>query len=136
MSHKPYPQNPILVVDDEEGILLSIDTTLQLAGISNVITCSDSRQVLAIVKQRTPSVILLDLNMPHVDGEAILEEITTSSPSTPVIIITGRIDTDTAVDCMKSGAFDYIVKPVEENRLLSSVKKVCNLTSSTKKTWP
>lgn len=123
MTNEPYPINPILVVDDEEGILFSIDTTLQMAGISNVLTCSDSRQVMPIVQQRTPSVLLLDLNMPHVDGETILEKVSTQYPEIQVIIITGRIDTNTAVDCMKSGAFDYIVKPVDENRLLASVKK-------------
>ncbi|MGB3224294.1 MAG: sigma-54 dependent transcriptional regulator [Desulforhopalus sp.] len=123
MSRRPYPSDPILVIDDEEAILLSIDTTLQLAGINNVLTCADSRQVMAIIKQRPPSVILLDLNMPHVDGEAILDQITSQNFHIPVIIITGRIDAETAVECMKSGAFDYIVKPVDENRLIASVKK-------------
>ena len=123
MSKRPYPLNPILVIDDEEAILLSVDTTLQLAGMNNVLTCSDSRQAMAIIKQRPPSVILLDLNMPHVDGEAILEQITSQNQRIPVIIITGRIDAQTAVECMKSGAFDYIVKPVDENRLIASVKK-------------
>lgn len=123
MSRRPYPSDPILVIDDEEAILLSIDTTLQLAGINNVLTCADSRQAMAIIKQRPPSVILLDLNMPHVDGEAILDQITSQNLHIPVIIITGRIDAETAVECMKSGAFDYIVKPVEENRLIASVKK-------------
>ncbi len=123
MSNKPYPSKPVLVVDDEAGILLSIDTTLQLAGMNNVITCSDSRQVMAIVRQRMPSVILLDLNMPHVDGETILEHVNSEHPEIPVIIITGRIDAETAVNCMKSGAFDYIVKPVDENRLLATVEK-------------
>jgi DNA-binding NtrC family response regulator len=123
MNRRPYPSDPILVIDDEEAILLSIDTTLQLAGINNVLTCADSRQAMAIVKQRPPSVILLDLNMPHVDGEAILDQITSQNLHIPVIIITGRIDAETAVECMKSGAFDYIVKPVDENRLIASVKK-------------
>ncbi len=123
MSRRPYPTHPILVVDDEEGILFSIDTTLQLAGITNVLTCSDSRQVMSIVQRRTPSVVLLDLNMPHVDGEAILDRIAVRYPEIPVIIITGRIDAETAVDCMKTGAFDYIVKPVDENRLLATVRK-------------
>lgn len=123
MSKKPYPLEPILVIDDEEAILLSVDTTLQLAGMNNVITCADSRQAMAIIAQRPPSVILLDLNMPHIDGEAILDQITTETPHVPVIIITGRIDAETAVECMKSGAFDYIVKPVDDNRLIASVKK-------------
>jgi len=123
MSRRPYPTHPILVVDDEEGILFSIDTTLQLAGINNVFTCSDSRQVMSIVQRRAPSVVLLDLNMPHVDGEAILDRIAVRYPEIPVIIITGRIDAETAVDCMKTGAFDYIVKPVDESRLLATVRK-------------
>ncbi len=53
----------------------------------------------------------------------ILEQITSLNQHIPIIIITGRIDAETAVECMKSGAFDYIVKPVDENRLIASVKK-------------
>ena len=123
MSRRPYPADPVLVIDDEESILLSVDTILQLAGMNNILTCSDSRQAMAIIKQRSPSVVLLDLNMPHVDGEAILDQITSQNPQIPIIIITGRIDAETAVECMKSGTFDYIVKPVDENRLIASVKK-------------
>jgi DNA-binding NtrC family response regulator len=123
MNPKLYPSDPILVIDDEEAILLSVDTILQLAGMNNVRTCSDSRQAMAIVEQRPPSVILLDLNMPDLNGEAILDQIAGQYPHIPIIIITGRIDAETAVLCMKSGAFDYIVKPVDENRLIASVKK-------------
>lgn len=123
MSHSPFPSSPILVIDDEEAILLSVDTTLQLAGFDNVLTCSDGRQAIPIVRQRSPSVILLDLNMPNVDGEEILKKITSQFPTIPIIIITGRIDAETAVDCMKLGAFDYIVKPVDENRLIATIRK-------------
>lgn len=123
MNERLYPPDPILIIDDEEAILLSVDTILQLAGMNNVRTCSDSRQAMAIIGQRPPSVILLDLNMPHVNGEAILDQITGQYANIPIIIITGRIDAQTAVLCMKSGAFDYIVKPVDENRLVASVKK-------------
>ena len=123
MNDRVYPPDPILIIDDEEAILLSVDTILQLAGMNNVRTCSDSRQAMAIIEQRPPSVILLDLNMPHVNGEAILDQITGQYDNIPIIIITGRIDAQTAVLCMKSGAFDYIVKPVDENRLIASVKK-------------
>lgn len=127
--NRTYPHDPILVIDDEEAILLSIDTILQMAGISNVITCADSRQALALVEQHTPSVVLLDLNMPHVNGEAIIEQLTCHYPRIPVIVITGRIDAETAVDCMKSGAHDYIVKPVEEERLLLAVRKGLQATA-------
>lgn len=123
MSTTRHPQQPILLIDDEEAILLSVDTILQFAGMSNVITCSDSREVMAIMRKRTPSVVLLDLNMPHIGGEALMEQITANFPQVPVIIITGRIDTDTAVQCIKAGAFDYIVKPVNESRLITSINK-------------
>src|SRR3989339_2258800 len=104
MNERLYPPDPILIIDDEEAILLSVDTILQLAGMNNVRTCSDSRQAMAIVAQRPPSVILLDLNMPHLNGEAILDQLTGQYPNIPIIIITGRIDAGTAVVCMKSGA--------------------------------
>ena len=119
----PYPAQPILIIDDEESILLAIDTTLQLAGMNNVSTCADSRQAMAMIERHHPSVVLLDLNMPHVNGEAIQERILATYPHLPVIIITGRIDAETAVQCMKTGAFDYLVKPVDEERLVTVVGK-------------
>ena len=115
------PPDPILVIDDEQSILLSVDTILQMSGFNHILTCADSRQAMAIIEQRTPSVILLDLNMPHINGETLIEKITPLYPNLPIIIITGKIDAETAVDCMKSGAFDYIVKPVDEERLLAAV---------------
>jgi len=112
---------PILVIDDEESILLSIDTTLQLAGFNNVICCNESRQALALLQNRSPSCVLLDLNMPHLDGQSLLPRIHADYPDTPVVIITGTIDVDTAVHCMKSGALDYLVKPVDESRLVTAI---------------
>lgn len=131
MSLRQQPIHPIFVIDDEESILLSVDTILQMAGYNNVITCSDSRQAMTIVEQRKPSVVLVDLNMPHLNGEAIIEKLTAYHPRIPIIVITGRIDAETAVDCMKSGASDYIVKPVEEDRLLDSVKNALRPTDTT-----
>ena len=123
MNEKKNPQNPILIIDDELSILLAIDTTLQLAGFDNVITCQDSREVMDILKEQNIEVLLLDLNMPHVDGERLLDKINSEYPDIPIIIVTGAVDVETAVRCMKSGAFDYVVKPVEEGRLLSAVTR-------------
>ena len=119
----PYPHDPVLIIDDEEAILLSFDTILQMAGITNVITCSDPRKAMGLVAEKVPCLVLLDLNMPHINGEAIIDEITSRYPRVVIIVVTGRIDAETAVDCMKSGAADYLVKPVEEERLLEAVKK-------------
>ena len=123
MSQQTTTSPVILVVDDEEAILLSIDTTLRMAGWNEILTCSDSRQVLGILQGRRVDMILLDLNMPHLGGEDLLLQINRDLPQVPVIVVTGAMEVDTAVHCMKSGAFDYIVKPVEEARLLSAVTR-------------
>jgi DNA-binding NtrC family response regulator len=121
MAPPGKPALPIVAIDDEKAILLAIDTTLRLAGFDNVVTCQESRQALEILRRRQASVVLLDLNLPHLDGETLLPQISAEFPDIPIIIVTGTIDVDTAVRCMKSGAFDYIVKPVEESRLLAAI---------------
>ena len=118
---KAYPL--ILLVDDEPAILVSIDTTLQMAGMNHILTCSDSREVPAILEEQPIDIILMDLNMPHVGGEDLLSRIAREKPDIPIIIVTGAMDVETAVRCMKSGAFDYVVKPVEEGRLISAVTR-------------
>lgn len=123
MNEKTNPLNPILIIDDELSILLAVDTTLQLAGFNNIITCQDSREVNQIMQNQNIEAVLLDLNMPYVDGETLLDRIRQEYPDIPVIIVTGALDVDTAVNCMKVGAFDYVVKPVEEGRLLSAVSR-------------
>ena len=112
---------PIVVIDDEFPILLAVDTTLQMAGLKQVITCSDSREAMELLDRHGASIILLDLNMPFVDGETLMPKIMEQHPDVPIIIITGTIDIETAVKCMKAGAFDYIVKPVDESRLVTAV---------------
>ena len=122
--NKPAKAAPvILLVDDEPAILLSIDTTLQMAGINHIVTCGDSREVPEILDSRPIDIILLDLNMPHVNGEDLLSRITREKPDIPIIVVTGAVEVETAVRCMQSGAFDYVVKPVEEGRLISAVTR-------------
>jgi len=116
-----HPRHPVMIVDDEESILLAVDTTLRMAGFNHVITCNDSRSVLEKLDKQPIEVVLLDLNMPHVHGERLLDEISRDYPEIPVIIVTGAVDVETAVRCVKAGAFDYVVKPVEEERLLTAV---------------
>ncbi len=114
---------PILIVDDEPQILLAVDTTLRMAGMDNIITISDSRDVIRQMERQVPCLIILDLNMPHINGERLLKIVRKTYPKIPVIILTGAIDVETAVKCMKIGAMDYVVKPVEEDRLIAAVKQ-------------
>lgn len=123
MTISPHPPNPIMIVDDEASILLAIDTTLQIAGISNTITCEDSRQVMDLMAKQPIETMLLDLNMPNIDGHRLLDDICREYPDIPVIIVTGAVDVETAVRCIKAGAFDYIVKPVETDRLITAVNR-------------
>lgn len=118
-----YPQNPILLVDDEPEILEGCEFILQSHGFDNVITCQDSSNVMAIIKQNRFAVILLDLMMPKPSGKELLETLSQNHPEIPVIVLTGMNDLETAVSCMKLGAIDYMVKPVEEQRLVNSIKR-------------
>jgi DNA-binding NtrC family response regulator len=122
MSRTLHPPSPIVVVDDEPLILKSIDMALRFSGFNNVITCPDSRQVMDILSRQQTQVLLLDLAMPHVRGEELLSLVTSELPEIPVIIITGAVDVEVAVKCMKNGAFDYLVKPFVEERLITAVR--------------
>jgi len=82
---------------------------------------------MPLLSRQEIEVMLLDLSMPHITGEELLSLITKDFPEIPIIIITGSNDVDTAVACMKSGAFDYMVKPVEKSRLISGVKRAIEI---------
>jgi len=115
------------MVDDEAQALDSFETALLFASINNIIRCQDSRDVMPLLSRQEIEVMLLDLSMPHITGEELLTLVTRDFPEVPVIIITGSNDVDTAVACMKSGAFDYMVKPVEKSRLISGVKRAIEI---------
>lgn len=122
-----YPEAPILIVEDEESILVGYEVTLANAGITNIVTCSDSRSALDLFLQHRPELVLLDLVMPHVSGYELLPEFVRSHPETPVILITGNDQIESAVDCMKAGAYDYLLKPIYRERLIATVKQVLSL---------
>ena len=122
-----YPSLPVLMVDDEAQALDSFETALLFASINNIIRCQDSRDVMRLLSTQEIEVMLLDLSMPHISGEELLSLVTKDFPEVPVIIITGSNDVETAVACMKSGAFDYMVKPVEKSRLISGVKRAIEI---------
>ncbi|MBU4054947.1 MAG: sigma-54 dependent transcriptional regulator [Proteobacteria bacterium] len=122
-----FPQIAILIVDDEADILKSFELTLKTGGINNVLKCQDARQVMAMLEDKNVCAVLLDLSMPHISGEKLLQQILGEYPDISVIVITGDNEVDTAVRCMKLGAVDYMVKPVEKSRLVSGVKKVVEI---------
>ncbi|MBI9102084.1 MAG: sigma-54-dependent Fis family transcriptional regulator [Spirochaetales bacterium] len=123
-----YPERPVLIVDDEPYILKSLSAVLRSAGINNLQVCEDSREVYRMVSTTKPSLVLLDLTMPYKSGEVVLQEVKELYPDLPVTIITGVNELSTAVECMKRGASDYLVKAIENSKLLSSVKTALNFS--------
>ena len=120
--------SPILIVDDEPDVLECFKLNLISSGMTSILTCQDGRQVMDILnKDNDIDIILLDLMMPHAKGQDLLEKIIGSYPEISVIVITAIDDLQTAVSCMKSGAFDYLVKPVEKHRLVSCVLRAMKI---------
>jgi DNA-binding NtrC family response regulator len=127
MNKSKYPFWPILIVDDEPHTLASFDIALRTVGINNTIRCQDSREVLALLNKKEVGVLLLDLMMPYVSGQEILSSVKQDFPDIPVIIVSGVNEMDTAIQCMHDGAFDFVSKPVDTERLLPSVKRAIEM---------
>ncbi len=118
---------PVVLVDDESTVLLSSRMVLASAGIRQVLTVEDSRQLMPLLAEQEVAVVVLDLFMPYISGTQLLPEIVREYPDLPVIVMTATQEVETAVACMKEGAFDYLLKPVEESRFVSSVRRALEL---------
>jgi two-component system, NtrC family, nitrogen regulation response regulator GlnG len=127
MSPDAFPSLPVLLVDDEAQALHSLELALRSAGVTNIISCRESQQVLPLLAEKEIELLLLDLWMPHVSGEELLAAATAEFPDLPVIVVTGVNEVVTAVRCMKSGAFEYLVKPVDKERLLTAVGRAIEI---------
>lgn len=124
MTSVKFPDHPILIVDDEQTALKSFEIMLHTVGINNVLLCQDSRKAMNILEDNPISLILLDLIMPHMSGIQLLSRIKEKFPHIPAIVITAKQDLETAVECMRLGAYDYVTKPVEQERLINNIRKV------------
>lgn len=123
MDKKIYPEAPVLLIDDETQFLQSASFSLRSAGLNNVVKCQDSREVLTLLEKEPVSAILLDMLMPHVTGKELLSKISSLYPDIPIVILTALNEVDIAVECMKIGAYDFLVKPVDKAHLISSIKR-------------
>jgi DNA-binding NtrC family response regulator len=116
-----------LLVDDEPQVLISYSLMLKSAGIKDTATLEDPRMVIPFLSEHKVSVIVLDLTMPFIPGQDLLKDITRDFPEIPVIVATATDEIETAVECMQNGARDYLVKPVERNRFISSIKRALDI---------
>jgi DNA-binding NtrC family response regulator len=122
MSAKKSSQS-ILLVDDEENILMFASRVLCDAFTNPILTVSDSSKVLATLSEHEVAVVVLDLYMPGTTGRELLKQIVYLYPHTQILILTASNDLETAVDCMKHGAFDYLLKPMDISRFITTVGK-------------
>jgi DNA-binding NtrC family response regulator len=109
-------KSPILIVDDDEGMLLSIRAALLSAGLPDPAMISDCRRALDLIEKHKFHLVLLDLIMPNMDGMEVMKQIKQASPHTECIIITAVDDVTLAVQAMRFGAYDYLVKPLNIKR--------------------
>lgn len=118
----------ILVVDDEQSIRNTLRDILEFESYI-VDEASDGMDCLAKVKQNNYDVIIMDVKMPKLDGMEALEKIQSINPDIPIVIISGHGNIDTAVEAVKKGAFDFIQKPMDLNRLLITIRNAMDKSS-------
>jgi two-component system nitrogen regulation response regulator GlnG len=106
----------LLVIDDEQSVRYSFRRIFE-EGDVQVRTAATAAEGLAQLREHNPDVIVLDLQLPDRSGLEVFDEIRARDPKRPVIFITAHGTTETAIDAMKGGAFDYLVKPVDLDRL-------------------
>jgi putative nucleotidyltransferase with HDIG domain len=110
----------ILVVDDEEAIREVVSTMLESKGY-HCITVSNGRAAQEFVRKQTPDLVLSDMIMPEMDGIKLLEWLRNFDPEIPVIMVTAIHDISTALEAIRRGAYDYILKPFEKDQLFHGV---------------
>ena len=113
----------ILIVDDEKNYLTILSALLEEEGYE-VLGASGGQEALQIQKTSDLDLILTDRKMPGMDGIALLEKIKADDPDLPVIMMTAHGTVDKAVEAMQKGAYTYILKPFDNERLIIYVKKV------------
>lgn len=116
----PGEQVRVLVVDDEESVRNLLQRILQDAGYQ-VTTAANGREALYQVSLIEAELVLLDVKMPEMSGLEVLSKLSSDSPGICVIMVTAVIDTETAVNAMKLGAYDYILKPFDRDDVLQKV---------------
>lgn len=113
---------PVLVVEDDQCLREAIGDTLELAGRSYVAVDS-GEQALRVLNEQAFSLVLSDVRMMPMDGIALLKEIRARLPHLPVVLMTAYAEVEKAVDAMRSGACDFLLKPFEPKALLAHINK-------------
>jgi len=114
----------LLLVDDEEQFVNQLADRLRLRDY-DVTTVFNGEAAIKKIKEYLFDVVILDVSMPGIDGIEALNEFKKIKPLTEVIMLTGHATVESAIEGMKLGAFDYLMKPCETEDLLSKIEKAC-----------
>lgn len=115
-----------VILDDESEITSSYAMFMKRSGIADCKIYNDPVKFVGDLNGMFPAVLLLDLQMPMMGGEQVLEIVKQVSPKTSVVILTGNTEIEPAVRCMQKGALDYIVKPIDKDRLAAIYANALN----------
>src|SRR5947209_14221043 len=117
----------LLVIDDEPAILLAFRRVYREAPI-HVETAESGLEGLVLAEKRRPDVVVIDVQLPDMNGLDVMQRLHELDARCPVIFITGKSTTDTAIDAMKRGAFEYLLKPLELPRLRELIAKAMEIS--------
>ena len=123
----------VLLIDDERTIRRALKEILEFEGCQ-VTEAENGAQALQLIKDHTFDLIFSDVKMPQMDGLELLDAIQTLGVETPIIMISGHGTVETAVACIKKGAFDFIEKPLDLNRILVLLRQVKDRNSLVQET--
>lgn len=112
----------VFVVDDDDDVRVSIAGLLRSAGLQTE-TFATAQEFLCRERADGPSCLVLDLQIPGMDGLAVQRELARSGDSTPIIFLTGHADIPTTVKAMKSGAAEFLTKPFDDGQLLGVIRQ-------------
>ena len=112
----------VLLVDDEALFLETLSKLLQRQHVATL-TAPDGPSALALLRERDPDAVLLDLKMPGMDGLETLREMKKIRPLTPVIILTGHATLESGTQALKLEAFDFLTKPAKVSKLIETIQE-------------
>lgn len=114
---------PVVLVDDDEEMLLIYGALLKGHGIDQAVSFNDGLELLPFLRESGAALVVLDLSLPTVNGRELLQRIVAEFPQLPVLISTGLVEVGEAVSCMRAGAFDYLVKPIDNRLFIAAVDR-------------
>ncbi len=117
----------LLVVDDDPEVLYSLERSLKSESL-RILSASTAREGIALVQEHRPEAVILDVRLPDMSGLDAVAQIREIDPLLPIVVITAFATTDTAIEAIKRGAFEYLLKPVELGQLRDVVAQALNVS--------